>query len=108
MGSVFIFVYNLNTMNITSIITVFYLNTKYGQFKLKYTEKVLSSSIVSGATLIAIPPKMTGGSGFTLRVLVDTDSSYAYKQSGRMSGAGTQNINVCGFLALFYFILYVQ
>jgi len=79
-------------------------NNKYGLENLCCLDKVPES----GATLIAIPPKMTGGSGFTLRVLVDTDSSYAYKQSGRMSGAGTQNINVCGFLALFYFILYVQ
>ena len=60
---------------------------------------------VSGATLMAIPPKMTGGSGFTVRVLVDTDSTFASKQSGKMSSSGSPNINISGFLVLIYLAL---
>ena len=30
---------------------------------------------------MAIPPKVSGGSGFTIRPLVDTDSSFAYKRN---------------------------
>ena len=51
---------------------------------------------------MAIPPKMTGGSGFTLRVLVDTDSSFAYKQSGKVNSSSSPNIYVGVFLALTY------
>ena len=30
---------------------------------------------------MAIPPKVSGGSGFTIRPLVDTDSTFAYTRN---------------------------
>jgi hypothetical protein len=57
---------------------------------------------------MAIPPKMKGGTGFTLRVLVDTDSSFAYKQNRKVNSSSTQNIHVYGLFALIYYILFLE
>lgn len=79
-------------------------NNKYGLENLCCLDKVPES----GATLMAIPPKMTGGSGFTLRVLVDTDSTFAYKQSGKITSGASQTVKVYGILSFICLLLFVM
>ena len=64
--------------------------------------------IFPGATLMAIPPKVAGASGFTVRVLVDTDSTFAYKKNSKVSGSGSQKSNVYGFFTLITFISFFE
>ena len=75
--------------------------------KTLYPGATLRAILVSGATLIAIPPKMTGGSGFTLRVLVDTDSTFAYKQSGKITSGAAQTVKIYGILSFVCLLLLV-
>ena len=53
----------------------------------------------SGDIMVVLPPKVVKGSGFTVRVIVDTDSSYIH---GMNSGAGTVSSAVMGFICLFF------
>ena len=57
---------------------------------------------------MAIPPKMTGGSGFTLRVLVDTDSTFAYKQSGKMTSGASKRLKIYGLLCFVCCFLFMK
>ena len=62
---------------------------------------------------MAIPPKMTGGSGFTLRILVDTDSTFAYKQSGqagsgKVTSGASQRLTIYGLLCFVCCLLFMR
>eukprot|EP00116_Pleurobrachia_bachei_P009342 sb/3469604/ len=50
------------------------MQNKYGLENLCCLDKVPAA----GATLMVFPPKIEGGSGFTIRPVVDTDSRYIY------------------------------